>query len=95
MLLKVVRRINHSFVGYLFLLLAFACLGLFVAALAFGSPWAVVSGAALAGSLVAAVVGFRIGASADNASKPLRQDTIDQYCLNYRGGRGRRLQRVS
>jgi hypothetical protein len=53
------------------------------------SPWAVVAGIALVGSLIAAAVGFRIAVSAGAASKPVRQDTIDQYYLNYRGGRGR------
>jgi hypothetical protein len=61
MLVKVVRRISYPFMAYLFLLLAFALLGLFVAALAYRSGWAAVAGVALGGSLVAAVVGFRKG----------------------------------
>lgn len=87
--MKVFRRISHSYVAYLFLLSAFASLGLFVAALAMQSPWAVVAGIALVGSLIAAAVGFRIAVSAGTAGKPVRQDTIDRYYLNYRGGRGR------
>ena len=88
-LLKGFRRISHSYVAYLFLLLAFASLGLFVAALAVGSQWAIVAGIALVGSLSAAAVGFRIAASVGTASKRVRQDVIDRYYLNYRGGRGR------
>src|ERR1700756_1710801 len=59
MLVKVVRRVSYPFMGYLFLLLASALLGLFVVALAYRSGWAAVAGVALGGSLVAAVVGFR------------------------------------
>jgi hypothetical protein len=99
-LLKVVRRVSYPYLGYLFLLLGFAMLGLFVAALAYRSDWAVVAGVALAGTLVAAVVGFRAGAAKLARSRdatdpghnvsiwsvPLRQDQIDQYLVNYRGG---------
>jgi hypothetical protein len=97
MLSKVVRRVPHVFVGYLFLLLGFVSLGLFVAALAFGSELAVAAGVALVGSLVAAVAGFRTGAASlaksrkgepeHNASIwaiPLRQGQIDQYNVNFR-----------
>jgi hypothetical protein len=62
MFVKVVGHISYPFVGYLFLLLAFALLGLFVVALAYRSGWAAYAGVALVGSLVAAVVGFRAGA---------------------------------
>jgi hypothetical protein len=86
--------------GYLFLLLASALLGLFVVALAYRSGWAAVAGVALGGSLVAAVVGFRKGGGdrlpcvdrasfTDNVSifsEPLRQEEVDQYYVNYRGG---------
>ncbi len=88
--------------GYLFLLLAFALLGLFVVALAYRSGWAAVAGVALGGSLVAAVVGFRKGGGdlpcvdwasfTDNVSifsEPLRQEEVDQYYVNYRGGQRR------
>ena len=99
-MLKVVRRISYPFVGYLFLLLGFALLGLFVAALARQSDLDVVAGVALAGSLVAAVLGFRKGAwklaqsreagdpghNVSIWSEPLRQDQVDQYYVNYRGG---------
>jgi hypothetical protein len=89
--------------GYLFLLLASALLGLFVVALAYRSGWAAVAGVALGGSLVAAVVGFRKGAvklaqsrregdprhNVSIFSEPLRQEEIDQYYVNYRGGQRR------
>jgi hypothetical protein len=100
MLVKVVRRVSYPFMGYLFLLLAFALLGLFVVALAYRSGWAAVAGVALGGALVVAVVGFRQGAvklaqscgegdplhCVNILSEPLRQEEVDQYCVNYRGG---------
>src|SRR6201993_5649403 len=99
MLVKVVRRVSAPFMGYLFLLLASALLGLFVEALAYRSGWAVVAGVALGGSLFAAVVGFRKGAMklaqcgegdplhcVNILSEPLRQEEVDQYYVNYRGG---------
>ncbi len=103
MLVKVVRHISYPFVGYLFLLLAFALLGLFPAALANRSGWAALAGVALAGSLVAAVAGFRKGAvklaqsrkvgdprhHVSIFSQPLRQEQVDQYYVNYRGGQRR------
>jgi len=103
MLVKVVRRISYPFVGYLFLLLAFALLGLFVVALAYRSSWAALAGVALVGSLVAAVVGFRAGAvklaqsrkvgdprhNVSIFSEPLSQEQVDQYYVNYRGGQRR------
>ncbi|MGO9352280.1 MAG: hypothetical protein ACLP3C_16220 [Mycobacterium sp.] len=97
-----VGRCENPFMGYLFLLLAFALLGLFVVALAYRSGWAAVAGVALGGSLVAAVVGFRKGGGdlpcvdwasfTDNVSifsEPLRQEEVDQYYVNYRGGQRR------
>ncbi len=103
MLLKVVRRMSYPAVAYLFLLLAFALLGLFTAALATNSGWAAAAGIALGGSLVAAVVGFRTGAaklsqsSREGAprhhvsifSDPIRQEQVDQYNVMYRGGQRR------
>jgi hypothetical protein len=103
MLVKVVRRVSYPFMGYLFLLLASALLGLFVEALAYRSGLAAVAGVALGGSLVAAVVGFRKGAvklaqsrregdprhNVSIFSEPLRQEEIDQYYVNYRGGQRR------
>jgi hypothetical protein len=106
MLVKVVRRVSYPFMGYLFLLIACAVLGLFAVALASRSGWAAVAGVALGGSVVAAVVGFRKQAvklarsrregdqlhCANIFSEPLRQEEVDQYCVNYRGGqRGTRL----
>jgi hypothetical protein len=103
MLVKVVRRVSYPFMGYLFLLLAFALLGLFVVALAYRSGWAAVAGVALGGSLVAAVMCFRKQAvklaqsrseghplhSVNILSEPLRQEDLDQYYVNYRGGQRR------
>jgi hypothetical protein len=100
MLLKAVRRTSYPFMGYLFLLLAFALLALFTAALAYNSGWAGAAGIALGGSLVAAVVGFRKGAvklaqsRRDGAprhnvsifSEPIREEQVDQYNVMYRGG---------
>ena len=103
MLVKVVRRVSYPYMGYLFLLLAFALQGLFVEALAYRSGWAAVAGVALGGSLVAAVVCFRKQAvklaqsrrkghplhSVNILSEPLRQEELDQYYVNYRGGQRR------
>jgi hypothetical protein len=103
MLVKVVRRVSYPFMGYLFLLLACAVLGLFVVALAYRSGWAAVAGLALGGSLVAAVVGFRKQAvklalsrrerdprhNVNILSEPLSQEKVDQYYVNYRGGQRR------
>jgi hypothetical protein len=103
MLVKVVRRVSYPFMGYLFLLLASAVLGLFVEALAYRSGLAAVAGVALGGSFVAAVVGFRKGAvklaqsrregdprhNVSIFSEPLRQEEIDQYYVNYRTGQRR------
>lgn len=103
MFVKVVGHISYPFVGYLFLLLAFALLGLFVVALAYRSGWAAYAGVALVGSLVAAVVGFRAGAvklaqsrkvgdprgNVSIFSEPLSQEQVDQYDVNYRGGQPR------
>jgi hypothetical protein len=103
MLVKVVRRVSYPYMGYLFLLLAFALLGLFLVALAYRSGWSAVAGVALGGSLVAIVVCFRKGAvklaqsrregdPRDNVSifsEPLRQEELDQYYVNYRGSQRR------
>jgi hypothetical protein len=103
MLVKVVRRVSYPFMGYLFLLLTFALQGLFVAALAYRSGWAAVAGVGLGGSLVAAVVCFRKQAvklaksrreghplhSVNILGEPLRQEELDQYYVNYRGGQRR------
>jgi hypothetical protein len=89
--------------GYLLLLVASALLGLFLVSLAYRSGSAAVAGVALAGSLVAAVVGFRKGAvklaqsrregdprhNVSIFSEPLRQEEVDQYYVNYRGGQRR------
>ncbi len=103
MMVKVVRRVSYPFMGYVFLLFALALQGLFVVALAYRSGWAAVAGAALGGSLVAAVVCFRKQAvklaeyrreghplhSVNILSEPLRQEELDQYYVNYRGGQRR------
>jgi hypothetical protein len=95
-------RVSYPYVGYLFLLLASALLGLFIEALAYRSGWAAVAGVALGGSLFATVVGFRKGAMklaqcgegnplhcVNILSEPLRQEEVDQYYVNYRGGQRR------
>jgi hypothetical protein len=98
-----VGRSENPFMGYLFLLLAFALLGLFVLTLAYRSGLAALAGVALGGSLVAAVVGFRKGVvklaqsrrdgdprhNVSIFSEPLRQEEVDQYYVNYRGGQRR------
>src|ERR1700756_3422217 len=102
MMVKVVRGVSYPFMGYLFLLLASALLGLFVEALAYRSGWAAVTGVALGGSLFATVVGFRKGAMklarggegdplhcVNILSEPLSQEEVDQYYVNYRGGQRR------
>src|SRR6201998_1080923 len=102
-MLKVVRRVSYPYTGYLFLLVAFALLGLLVVALAYRSGWAAVAGVALGGSLVAVVVCFRKGAvklaqsrregdprhNVSIFSAPLSQEEVDQYYVNYRGGQRR------
>jgi hypothetical protein len=96
-------RVSYPYMAYLFLLLASALLGLFVVALAYRSGWAAVAGVALGGSLVAAVMGFRTGAvklaesrkegdprhNVSIFSQPFRQEEVDQYYVNYRGGQRR------
>src|SRR5277367_2420892 len=96
-------RVSYPYMGYLFVLLASALLGLFVEGLAYRSGLAAVAGVALGGSLVAAVVGFRKGAeklaqsrregdprhNVSIFSEPLRQEEVDQYYVNYRGGQRR------
>ena len=86
-------RVSYPYMGYLFLLLASALLGLFVVALAYRSGWAAVAGVALGGCLVAAVVGFRKGAvklaqsrregdprhNVSIFAEPLRQEEVASY----------------
>ena len=93
-------RVSYPYMGYLLLLVASALLGLFLVSLAYRSGSAAVAGVALAGSLVAAVVGFRKGAvklaqsrregdprhNVSIFAEPLRQEEVDQYYVNYRGG---------
>jgi hypothetical protein len=90
MLVKVVRRVSTPFMGYLFLLLASALLGLFVEALAYRSGWAAVAG--VAQGAVKLAQSRREGDPRHNVSifsEPLRQEEIDQYYVNYRGGQWR------
>jgi small-conductance mechanosensitive channel len=103
LLTKVVVRILNPVVGYLLVLSGFVFLGLFVAALAMKSGYAVVLGVAVAASFGLAVAAFRNGSATlatareagiigDNVSiwaRPLLQGQIDGYHLNYRGGRRR------
>jgi hypothetical protein len=85
-------------VGYLLVLLGFVSLGLFVAALAMSSGFAVIPGVALAAFFGLGVAAFRNGSSklaasreagtiGDNMSiwaRPLLQEQIDGYHLAYR-----------
>lgn len=95
---KALSRIPLTYVAYVSLLSGFAALGMFVYALATGSPLAGGIGAGLVTLWAAAVVGFRAGArklAASNESdhptdganiwaQPLRREQIDRYLLNYR-----------
>ena len=98
--MKVVRRYSYPVLGYLSLLVAFALLGLFVAALAYRSAWAAATGVALGASLTVSVAAFREGAArlarsrreggswhhVSIWSEPLRRDQVDRYFVNYRSG---------
>jgi hypothetical protein len=97
---KVFKRVSMTYVAYVCLLLGFVMLGTFVYAVAAGSGTAGVIGASLVVSLVASVVGFRVGArnraesndsgipieGANIWAQPLRREQIDRYLLSYRGG---------
>ncbi len=97
---KVFTRVSMTYVAYVCLLLGFVMLGTFVYALAAGSGMAGVIGASLVVSLVASIVGFRVGArnraesndsgipieGANIWAQPLRSEQIDRYLLSYRGG---------
>ena len=97
---KVSKRVSMTYVAYVCLLLGFVMLGTFVYALAAGSGVAGLIGASLVVSLVASVVGFRIGVrrraqsndsgipieGANIWAQPLRREQIDQYLSSYRGG---------
>jgi hypothetical protein len=88
----------NPIVGYLLVLLGFVSLGLFVGALAMSSAFAVIPGVALVALFGVAVAAFRNGSAklaksqeagtiGDNMSiwdRPLLQDQIDSYRLNYR-----------
>jgi hypothetical protein len=88
-----------TYVAYVLLLFAFVLLGVFVAALALGSGVAGAAAVALATSLTASVVGFRVAASrraraAKDAAyrdklsiwtSMLQPDQIDRYRAIYRG----------
>nr|WP_090276623.1 hypothetical protein [Mycolicibacterium komanii]CRL70059.1 hypothetical protein CPGR_01823 [Mycolicibacterium komanii] len=94
--------------GYLSLLLSFAALGTFVYALAAQSAVAGIIGAGMVVLMLAAVVGFRVGArkraeSNDSGidipseniwAQPLRREQIDRYLSTYRGVRDNHEQLV-
>lgn len=96
--LKTVQRVSASYMGYVFLLLAFVSLGLFVASLASGSSLAVIAGIATVVCLGLTAVGFRMGAgtlaratkrglpthNVSIFSTPLDREEIDQYREQYR-----------
>ncbi len=90
-------RISVSYVAYVMLLLGFISLGVLVGSLAVGSPdVARLAGVALAGSVTASVVGFRVaarkfkaerGADAHNVSifdRPRDAEAADRYAQRYR-----------
>jgi hypothetical protein len=97
---KVFKWVSVTYVAYVCLLVGFVMLGTFVYALAAGSGMAWVIGASLVVTLVASVVGFRVGArnraqsnesgipieGANIWSQPLRREQIDRYRMSYRGG---------
>ena len=86
MVKKVVRRISRPYVGYLFLLLGFTFLGLFVAALAFGSHLTAAAGVAMAGAFVGSVASFRPWAPQRGANTLTRAE-LEQYRANFGGDR--------
>jgi hypothetical protein len=100
---KMFKRVSMTYVAYVCLLFGFVMLGTFVYALAAASSMAWVIGAGLVVSLVASVVGFRVGArhraesndsgipieGANIWAQPLRREQIDRYRLSYRGGADR------
>ena len=91
------RRIPVTYLAYVFLLMGFASLGAFIAALATRSDLAGVAGVGLIACLGGAVAGFHIGSrqlaqsrqSGDRGnnvsifSVPLRRHQIDRYHENY------------
>jgi hypothetical protein len=95
---KVFKRVSMTYVAYVCLLVGFVMLGTFVYSLAAGSGVAGVIGAGMVVSLVASVVGFRVGArkraqsneggipieGANIWAEPLRREQIDRYLLSYR-----------
>jgi hypothetical protein len=97
---KVFKRVSMTYVAYVCLLLGFVMLGTFVYAMAAGSGVAGVIGAGMVVSLVASVVGFRLGArnraqsndsgipieGANIWAEPLRREQIDRYLSSYRRG---------
>jgi hypothetical protein len=97
---KVFKRVSMTYVAYVCLLVGFVMLGTFVYSLAAGSGVAGVIGAGMVVSLVASVVGFRVGArkraqsneggipieGANIWAEPLRREQIDRYLLSYRRG---------
>ncbi len=98
-----------TYVAYVLLLFAFVLLGAFVAALALGSGVAGAVAVALAASLTASVLGFRVAASrrARAAKKAgdryklsiwtstLDPDQLDRYRANYRGARDEAQERLA
>jgi hypothetical protein len=97
---KVFKRVSMTYVAYVCLLVGFVMLGTFVYSLAAGSGVAGVIGAGMVVSLLASVVGFRVGArkraqsneggipieGANIWAEPLRREQIDRYLLSYRRG---------
>lgn len=84
------RALFRSYVGYVFFLLGFVSLGLFVAALAFGSALAVWAGIALVVTFAVALAVFRAGSSAGANiwAEPVKCADVDRYATTYRKGEG-------
>ncbi len=76
------------YVAYVFFLLGFVSLGLFVAALAFGSSLVVWAGIALVGTFTLAVAAFRAGSSrVENIwADSVVSGEVDRYLSTYRRG---------
>ncbi|MDA4108444.1 hypothetical protein BHQ17_12450 [Mycolicibacterium holsaticum] len=93
------NRISQQVIGYLFMLVSFAALGVMIAALAMKSDLAAVAGIAFVISAIASVEGFRSGAARLAESRrsgehmsiwstPIAPEQIDRYRATYRSAPG-------
>lgn len=83
--MRFTRRASY-FAAYVYLLLSFAMLGLFVYALAVGSPAATIAGAGLAVFFASAVMGFRAAARqrAESNESGIHVDGVNVWAKNLR-----------